>query len=153
MERSDRIFSFLWIVLGISQCVGSISLGLGQITEPGTGFMPFIMGLVMIVLGVALLIEASSLLKKDYVKKISIWSEVSWKKVLYVILILVVYPIVLPKLGYLITTFLVMVLLIKSGESVKWKTAIFSGILASGFSYVIFGVWLNVPFPKGFLNF
>ncbi|MCX5909476.1 MAG: zinc-binding dehydrogenase, partial [Deltaproteobacteria bacterium] len=41
MEKYDRIFSFLWITLGVLQCVASTSLGLGNVMEPGTGFMPF----------------------------------------------------------------------------------------------------------------
>jgi hypothetical protein len=153
MERYDRIFSFIWIVLGISQCVGSIPLGLGEWVEPGTGFMPFVIGLVMIVLGIALFLEASTVLRKDPKIKISVWSEVYWRRVLYVVLLLAAYAAVLPKIGYLIATFLVMVFLLKSGEPVKWISAIMVGILASAISYVIFGVWLNVSFPRGILSF
>ena len=153
MERYDRIFSFIWIVLGISQCVGSIPLGLGEWVEPGTGFMPFVIGLVMIALGIALFLEASTVLRKDPKIKISVWSDVYWRRVLYVVLLLAAYAVVLPKIGYLIATFLVMVFLLKSGEPVKWISAIVVGILASAISYIIFGVWLNVSFPRGILSF
>jgi len=121
--------------------------------EPGTGFMPFAMGLVMIALGIALFFEASAVLRKDPKLNFSVWSDVYWRRVLYVVLLLTAYAVVLPKIGYLIATFLVMVFLLKSGEPVKWISAVFAGIAASTISYIIFGVWLNVAFPRGILGF
>ncbi len=152
MERYDRIFSFIWIVVGFTQCLASVSLGLGEVVEPGTGFMPFVIGLLMIVLGIALFLEASAVLRKG-AKKVAIWSDVHWKRVVYIILILTAYAVLLPRIGYLIGTFLVMVFLLKSGEPVKWISAVVVGVLASGLSYVIFGMWLNVSFPRGIFSF
>lgn len=153
MERYDRIFSFIWIALGVAQCVESITFGLGSVSEPGTGFMPFVMGLVMILLAVSLLLEAAFTLKKGPLHKISPWSEVHWERVVYITILLLAYSFLLPKLGYLIATFLVMVFLLKSGEPVKWPAAILVGALTSGLSYLIFGIWLNVSFPRGILSF
>ena len=153
MERYDRLISFIWMVLGLAQCVESFNLGLGSVSEPGTGFMPFVMGLVMILLAVSLLLEANFTLKRSRLHKVSLWSEVHWKRVVYITMLLLAYSFLLPKLGYIIATFLVMVFLLKSGEPVKWPAAILVGALTSGLSYLIFGFWLNVSFPRGMLSF
>lgn len=153
MARLDRIFSFIWIALGIFQCSESISLGLGNVMEPGTGFMPFVMGLVMIGLAIALFLESYFELRKNPGQKISLWSEVYWKRVVHITVIMLIYAVLLPKLGFLLDTFLVMVFLLKSGEPVKWPAAIVVGALTAVVSYVIFGVWLNVSFPTGLLSF
>ena len=153
MARLDRTFSFIWIALGVLQCVESFSLGLGSVMEPGTGFMPFVMGLVMVALAIALLLESSFEMKKRPVARVSLWSDVYWKRVVYIAVSMLAYAVLLPKLGYLLDTFLVVVALLKSGEPVKWPTAIVVGALTAGFSYVLFGVWLNVSFPRGLLSF
>jgi putative tricarboxylic transport membrane protein len=153
MEKYDRIFSFLWIALGVFQCVESISLGLGNVMEPGTGFMPFVMGLVVIGLAVALFLESYFAMKKNPPRKHSPWTDVYWRRVLLISAILLVYAILLPKLGYLLDTFLVMVFLLKSGEPIRWPTAIIVGAITAGFSYVLFGIWLSVSFPPGILSF
>jgi putative tricarboxylic transport membrane protein len=153
MARLDRIFSFIWIVLGIFQCSESISLGLGNFMEPGTGFMPFVMGLVMIGLAVALFLESYFEMKKNPSQKVSLWSDVYWKRVVHITVIMLIYAVLLPKLGFLLDTFLVMVFLLKSGEPVKWPAAIMVGALTAVVSYVIFGVWLSVSFPTGLLSF
>ena len=153
MARFDRIFSFIWIALGVFQCAESISLGLGSVMEPGTGFMPFAMGLVMIGLAIALFLESYFEMRKKPSQKVSLWSEVYWKRVVYITVIMLSYAVLLPKLGFLLDTFLVMVFLLKSGEPVKWPAAIVVGALTAVVSYVIFGVWLSVSFPAGILSF
>jgi putative tricarboxylic transport membrane protein len=153
MARFDRIFGFIWVALGVFQCIESSSLGLGSVMEPGPGFMPFVMGFVMIALAIALFLESSFEMRKRPTGGVSIWSDVYWKRVVYIAVIMLAYAVLLPRLGYLLDTFLAMVFLLKSGEPIKWPTAIFVGALTAGFSYVLFGVWLNVSFPRGLLSF
>jgi hypothetical protein len=52
-----------------------------------------------------------------------------------------------------LATFLLTVFLLKSGEPMKWPASLLIGLLTSGLTYWIFGVWLSVPFPRGFLSF
>jgi putative tricarboxylic transport membrane protein len=153
MARHDPVFAFIWIALGVFLCAESSSLGLGSIMEPGPGFMPFVMGSVMIGLAIALFLESYLQTRKIPSKKISPWSDVYWKKVLYVAVIMLAYAVLLSKLGYLLDTFILMVFLLKSGASIKWPTAIFVGALTSSVSYFLFGIWLHVPFPRGMLGF
>ena len=153
MQRHDRIFSLIWIALGFFQCAESFSLGLGSVMEPGTGFMPFVMGLVLIALAIALFLESHFAPRGTSPTKSSPWSDVHWKRVVYITLIMLGYAVLLPKLGYLLDTFLVMIFLMKSGEPIKWPTALVVGAVTAVFSYVLFGIWLNVSFPEGILSF
>lgn len=153
MERYDRIISLIWIILGVSQCVGSWFLDLGNMSEPGTGFMPFVVGLAIIALAIMRFIESSREVKKNPRKKVSLWADTHWKRVVFIIVLMLFYALFLPKLGYLWATFLLMVFLLKSGEPLRWPTALIVGALTSGISYLIFDVWLQVSFPRGMLSF
>jgi putative tricarboxylic transport membrane protein len=153
MERYDRIFSLIWIGLGVGQCVEAWRLGLGKVSEPETGFAPFVVGLLIILLSLFLLLESSVAIKKNPGKGVSIWSDVHWKRILSMILLLSAYALLLRKLGFLIDTFLLMTLLVKSGDRSKWPGAIVAGLSISVMSYIIFKVWLFVPFPEGVLGF
>jgi putative tricarboxylic transport membrane protein len=134
MARHDPVFALIWIALGIFLCAESSSLGLGGIMEPGPGFMPFVMGSVMIGLAIALFLETYFRTRKIPSKKISPWSDVHWKRVVYVAVVMLAYAVLLSRLGYLLDTFILMVFLLRSGASVKWPAAIFAGALTSGFS-------------------
>ena len=153
MERYDRIISLIWIVLGISLCVEAWKLGIGKVSEPKTGFAPFVVGFLIILLSIFLYLESSIAVKKNPGQRISIWSDVYWKRILYMIILLAAYAVLLRKLGYLIDTFLLTTLLVKSGESSKWPGAIIAGLLISCLSNLIFKVLLLVPFPEGILSF
>ena len=153
MERYDRVISLIWVAIGVLLCVEAWSLGLGKVSEPQTGFMPFVVGLGIIVLAVLLLFESSLALRKNRSLKLSIWSEVNWRRILYMVVLLAGYAVLLRRLGYLIDTFLLMTLLVKSEEGSGWPGAVLSGLLISGISYLIFRVWLLVPFPEGILSF
>ena len=155
MERYDRIISVIGVVLGICQCIQSWALGLGSVSEPDSGFMPFIMGLGMVVLAIALFIESSWGWgkMKSITKNISPWEDTYWKRVVYITMIMLVYAVLLTRLGYILDTFLLMVFLLKSSGTIRWPTAVIVGALVSGFSYLLFGIWLNVAFPPGILSF
>lgn len=153
MARYDRITSLIWMALGIVQCIESSLLGLGSVSEPGTGFMPFVVGLAVILLAVFLFVEASVEGRRGREKAAALWADVHWKRVVYITILLLAYSLLLPKLGFLLATFLVIVLLLKSGETVKWHWAVLVGAITSGFSYLVFGVWLSVAFPAGILKF
>ena len=153
MGRQDRWLSLVWMALGLGQCFESWRLGLGTVSEPESGFMPFVLGLVIIALSAILLVESSVAVKRAPGQKVSLWSEADWKKILWVSLLLLTYSLLLPKIGYTLATFLLTVFLLKGGESMKWMTSLVIGFLTSIITYYVFGVWLSVPFPRGFLDF
>ncbi len=153
MERYDRWLSLIWMALGLGQCIESWRLGLGSVSEPESGFMPFVLGLGIIALSTILWVESFLSLKRMPGQKTSAWAEADWRRILWVSLLLLGYALLLPKLGYLLATFLLTVFLLKSGEPMKWPASLLIGLLTSGLTYWIFGVWLSVPFPRGFLSF
>jgi hypothetical protein len=153
MEKHDRWLSFVWLGLGLAQCFCSWKLGLGSVSEPESGFMPFLLGLIIIALSVFILVESFITLQKKPEARTSPWSEVDWKRILRVSLFLLGYAVLLPKLGYLVATFLLTVFMLKSGEPMKWSVCFLIGLLTSGLTYWVFVIWLSVPFPQGILSF
>jgi putative tricarboxylic transport membrane protein len=153
MAWGDRGTSLIWMVLGICQGVASWQIGLGSFMEPGNGFMPFIMALLMIIFAVLLFIESNGEIRKKRDRKVLIWEQADWRRIIQVILILVCYALLLPKLGFLVDTFLMMVVLLKSGEAIKWHWVILVGLIASSITWTIFGIWLRISFPRGVFGF
>jgi hypothetical protein len=61
------------------------------------------------------------------------------------------YIFLLPVLGYFVVTFFFLVFLGKIIEPRGWKVLLTISILSVGISYLVFGYWLKVQFPKGVL--
>lgn len=152
MKASDRVSSITLLIVGLLSCVGAIPLRIGSFKNPGSGFFPFMLGMVICILCLLVLI------KNRFEKERAIDEQVLWsgssgqKKVVSVLLGLTVYGLLLERLGYLFTMFLLIVFLLRTIEPEKWRIAIGGAFLASVLSYVLFELCLNVQLPRGFLG-
>ena len=148
----------IWILLGIGMCIGSVELKLGDFHTPGAGFLPFIAGALLAIFGLILMF--STLLSQSRAGKNAgnRWglTKRDWKRFLNPLLsvaILLGYILLLEPLGFLLTTFVCLLLLFKLSEPRRWVApAVLSGTTAV-LSYLLFSVWLQCQLPKGLLKF
>lgn len=152
MKGHQRISSIFWIVLGMYVAIHAYRLGIGHFRQPGPGLIFFLAALFIIILGIFDLAGGFiKIFKTDEEKPI--WSGVQWPNVLIILAILLIYVFVLNVLGFILSTFLLMLSLFKAIEPTRWWVAIVSSIITTLLSYGIFEIWLKVPFPHGFLGF
>jgi putative tricarboxylic transport membrane protein len=152
MEQRDRISSLVFLVFSFLVCVGSYRLpvGIGIWHEPGPGFFPFWAGMIMGVLSFLAYLKALRTKGAD----IGPWySRERWKKVLLILVILVAYAFVLEKLGFVVSTFLLLFVLFKVVEDQRWWLAVGGSLAVAIVSYGIFDRWLKLQLPKGFWGF
>jgi putative tricarboxylic transport membrane protein len=62
------------------------------------------------------------------------------------------FALVLERLGFLLTTFLLMVLLLRAIEAQRWPKVIVVALATALISYAIFAWLLGVPLPPGVLG-
>jgi putative tricarboxylic transport membrane protein len=154
MKKQNRIGGFIWLLLGALLCIGSIKLNLGNFHKPGPGFMPFLAGAILALLGVILFFSGSGGPKVEVgSSEKGFWRGSNWKNVLFPFLSLFGYLLLLQPLGFLLTSFLFLFLLFKFTKPKSWvEPCLFSGATVI-LSYFIFSVWLRCQFPKGMLTF
>lgn len=151
MKREDLISSFFWVGLGAFLCKRGYDLDLGNLSEPGSGFIIFWMGIVMMGLSIGLFFQ-TFFQKTVPEKRKPIWSGVRWQKLILVLVSLLLYAYALIPIGFLLSTCLLLILLYKFIEPQKWSIAISGAILTVLVTYVIFYIWLGCQLPKGILE-
>jgi putative tricarboxylic transport membrane protein len=62
------------------------------------------------------------------------------------------FALALERLGFLLTTFLLMVLLLRAIESQRWPKVVAIALMTALISYAIFGWLLGIPLPAGVLG-
>lgn len=152
MNFRDPLSGLFWLAISIFVCVESIRVSLGTFHSPGPGFLPFWAGAVLGTFSILLLVT-SILNKKGKGKLKEMWKGMAWKKVIWVLFSLFLYILLLPRLGYIITTFGLMTFMFCIiGRSKLWIeiTIALVTVLAS---YVIFCRWLTIQLPKGIFGF
>ena len=157
MDR-NKLGSFFLVGLSVIVCVASIKIGIGTLGNPGSGFMPFIAALFF---GLLSLFQLGKLYlrKKSRLNTINIQTgevgrdDESKNKIILVIVALSAYTVIMLKIGYLISTFFLMIFLLRIGSSTKWRFVFISSLVITLLSYLIFDRWLSCRFPAGILEY
>lgn len=153
MKYSDLISGIFWLVLGLLISIWSTKYKIGSLVQPGPGFLPLALGLLLIFLSLIILIGQArkSFLDKEKVAFLS--TPGGWKKVAYAVLILLLATFSFEKIGYLLTVFLLIVFLMLGAEFRSWKRALLTAFLTTLGVYLVFVLLLEQPLPRGLLRF
>jgi putative tricarboxylic transport membrane protein len=151
VKSKDIISSLFWMVVGAGVIYGGYDLELGTLHDPGSGFMFFWVGVIMMGLSLSILIRAMREKAKAGEMKL-IWSEVQWKKIVSVIVVLLLYAYAFLALGFILCTALFLFFLFKAIEPQRWSVAILGAVLSTLSAYLVFQLWLGSQLPKGLLN-
>jgi 4-hydroxybenzoate polyprenyltransferase len=103
MKKYHPIIIAIWIGLSLCLIVFSYKLGLGKLRSPGPGLMPFSIGGLLLLISLCLLMV--DLFKKSAEDKPSEEQrKVNFKKVGMVAASLILYGLLLERLGFPVTT-------------------------------------------------
>jgi len=151
MRKLNLISGVIWLILSIFIFYKSIHLEIGKFYSPGAGLFPFLTGIFFGLLSVVFIFE--TLWRKPAAEEEKrIWAiDINWKKIILTLLIMIIYSLLLERLGYLLATFALMLFLFKHIGPERWPVAIISSIITVTLSYMIFGIWLQVQLPEGLL--
>jgi putative tricarboxylic transport membrane protein len=151
MDQRDMISSVIFFLLAAFVLITSVGLGIGSLNNPQTGFMPFWTSLLLMVFSL-ILFGLTYSNRSVGVHWTDLWHDVRWQKSVMAVVVLVVYVLILPALGYLIATSILMMILFKLSSMKIW-TATIAAVLAVFFSYGLFSFILKTPLPRGILGF
>lgn len=149
MRRFDLTIRFFWIVLGVFVVAYSYTLGLGKLINPGPGLLPFLLGMIFLILSSVRLITVMQAQiapqTRGEKKKIEYW------RIILIVIALLIWAFVLESLGFIISTFILMTLLYHAAGFNKLYVAIFWGLITVFVTYFVF-TYLGVRFPPGILR-
>ena len=120
---------------------------MGRFKHPGPGFLPFGLALCLIILSLALIFKS----RKRNVST-PFWTQRTWLRPLLGVAILIFFALVVGWVGFLITTFIFLMIWMGVIERVRWRTIISVSIGTTAALYLIFALFLDVPLPMGFLK-
>lgn len=149
MRKYDLTIRFIWIFLGLFVVTYSYTLGLGKLIEPGPGLLPFLLGLIFLILSSSRLIAV--LRSREVKENLEDKMKIEYWRIILVVVALLIWAFILESLGFLIATFILMTLLYRAAGFTKWYTAIFWGLITVLVTYFVF-TYLGVRFPPGVLR-
>jgi len=144
MSRVDRGVGVAALLGGVLLAIAGWRLDPGTSKLPGPGFFPLLIACTMSGLGMWLLFRPGS-------EEKSVSPESSrWTAFAIALASILGYTMVLNELGYLVSTFVLLVVQLRWVEKQRWSTSLWTAAIASAVSLVVFRVLLKVPLPAGF---
>jgi putative tricarboxylic transport membrane protein len=146
LNNSELWGGLIGLALGMFVVWSGLKLKLGSINDPGSGYVLFYTGALMCVFAATIIIGAITEGGPTFGAR---WKDARWAKPLLVIAGLIVFSFALDRLGFLLSTIPLMLLLLRAIDPVRWSLAIPIALLSP------LGVWwvlkrvLLIQLPSG----
>ncbi len=145
ISHPDRISGAIIAAIGAFLVYAASPLPIGHPNAPDAGFFPVILAVLLCVLGVALFVR--SFRTASFSLEMS---ARSWAVPLTAGAFLL-YAVIVERVGFLVCTVALLLLLMKIYGGLSWKTSILVSVLIAAVTYIGFNE-LGVPLPHGILG-
>ena len=135
-----------WLALAGFVVWSGLKLGIGNISDPGSGFVLFYVGILMSLFSITIMVTA---ITEGGARFGSLWAGVSWGKPLLIIVYLSIFAVALEPLGFLLSAIPLMLALLRSIDPVRWTLAIPIGVLAPVVFWWVLKKGLLIQLPSG----
>lgn len=145
MARTDAVTAGTALVFAAVAVYEASKLPFGTVRNPGPGFLPWWAGVTLGLLAVVLLRQALA-------SRPGVSPAGGGRGVLRVgglLVVLAAYVLFLEALGYPLSTFLLVLFMLRVVDPHRWALALGVAAIAAVGSYGLFAVWLQVPLPPG----
>jgi len=151
MKYAHFISVIFWLAVGLLLSLWSLSYNIGTLTQPGPGFYPLGLGILLIFFSLVLL--GQGIRSSPETRQVLPFSiSGGWKRVAYAVLILLLLTFFFETIGYLLTFFLLIMLLMVGAGPQSWKRILLVAFFSALGVYLVFVLLLQQPLPRGFLG-
>ena len=144
-QRYAGIFFLAVCVVVIQQSVWVLRLT--DAGQPGSGYMPFGLGVMLAVLSLWLVL---SNLGPDGVHE-PFWPSGAWKRPLLAVAITAAYAVVFDDVGAITSVVVLVACWLALVERKSIAVSVLTGVLTGAVVWLLFDKFLKTPFPKGLL--
>jgi hypothetical protein len=149
-SQKDFWSGLMFLAVGIGFAWGATNYSFGVAARPGPGYFPFGLGILLALIGAFILFE-SLVVETEDGEPIGPWA---WKPLAVIVLAVVMFGLMLPRLGMLISLPILIVVTSLAGDEFHWKDVLVNVVLLTVGSWLIFikGLSLVIPVLPPFLT-
>jgi putative tricarboxylic transport membrane protein len=152
-KKRDISEGVFWLGIGVVICLLALRFDLGSFHAPGAGFVAFLAGAFIGLMGVIMIASKlfAGVREKERAEASAVPSSTEHGRLIYTMVVLVLYAVLMDPLGFILSTALVMFGLFFDWQKRNWFWSGFFAIATSLSSYFVFEVWLRCQLPRGIL--
>jgi hypothetical protein len=153
LNRDEVVPGIVIFLFGAITTFLSLKMPLGTFRMAGTGMFPLCLGILLMILSGIFILRIFFEGKEEQVKKeASVESSGSPIQLILFLGTMVLATLFFNQLGYPLTSFLLMVALLRILGIKRWGQNILISVVTAAGSYFLFVKWLDIPMPKGWIG-
>jgi hypothetical protein len=153
VKKDEAIVGVVIFLFGGLTTLLSLRMPIGTFRIAGTGMFPLFLGILLMALSAIFIVRILYQNRKTTARKVVVPGDRSSPAQLILFLgTMVLATTFLNKLGYPLTSFLLMIALLRSLGVKKWIFNFIISFMTAGASYFLFVQWLKIPMPKGWIG-
>ena len=149
MKNAELWGALAWLAFSAFVVVAGRGLGIGAVSDPGSGFLLFWLGILMCGFSTSILLRA---VVAGGPSLFSLWQDTRWRKALAVIASLCIFALLLDRLGFLLTAIPLVLVLLRAIDPVPWRIALPLGVGAPLALWWVLKRVLLIQLPSGFFG-
>jgi hypothetical protein len=151
-DIGNSLIGVVWVIFAILVILGSFSLEMGNLQNPGAGYFPLLLGTIFLIISLYYFISTVKNIRRGE-KRLSLWREINLERIALTCGVLVVYGLILEQAGFLVTTFVCLFIIFGLTGTGKVSKVFILKVLIQALittvaAYVLFVVALNCYFPE-----
>ncbi len=141
-NQKDFWSAAMFVVAGAMFMAWSARYQIGTAQRMGPGYFPLVLGAMLVVLGI--LVGLPSVRRSAVPSTVE---KIGWRGLLMILGSVALYALLLPRLGFVVSLVVLIVLSSMATLEFRWKPTLISVVLLAGFSYLVFVKGLSLQFP------
>lgn len=143
--KSQRDFwsGLMFIGIGLAFAWGATNYSFGSSARPGPGYFPFGLGILMALLGAAVLFKALTI-ETEGGDPIGAFA---WKPLIIIVGAMVLFGLLLPRVGMFVALPLLVITSALAGDEFHPIEALINAAIITAFSWLVFIYGLNLTIP------
>lgn len=151
--NAERVGSLFWLTFGAAAVYGSLDLGLGEMGQPGSGFLTFVAGLFVAFMALIVFFQSYRGDATAHTRVSELWKGVKWQRAVVITLMIIAFIMVFEILGFFICSFILLFSIMKWLEGLSWKTSVCVPAVTIIGTYLLFKTVLKISLPAGIFGF
>ena len=151
--KADRLSSLFWMAIALFFIYGAIQMGVGTLSDPGTGFFAFLAGSFIVLMALFVFFQSFFRGRGFQAKLSSLWPGGGWRRPIVVSFLMVGYCFILEGVGFLLSSILLLSIMFIWVVNFSWWKAVLISVLASAITNLLFSTLLKSTLPRGIFGF
>jgi hypothetical protein len=149
-SQRDFFSGLMFLVVGLAFAWGATDYSMGSGARPGPGYFPMMLSVLMAIIG-AIVIFTSLTIEVEGGDPIG---DIAWRPLLVVVAAILLFAVALPRLGLIITTPLLIIVVSFASTEFKWPGVLIASVVLDVFSWLVFvkGLSLTIPLWPAFMT-